>query len=352
VRRNLVVAAAAVAVAALTTVSAPAVQANQAVAAARAGTDIRVGSYNVVNVSLDKTSGEQRPWKQRRAQVIGNILGESVDVLGVQELNPSRTFASRLVDGKTQFTDLRNGLNKAGGTYALTNKYGYNCQNARTQYNCVKKNRGASNSDRILYNFETLEMLDQGKVKYKAQRADYSPTHMAWAVFRTRATGSEFLFTTTHLDPKNVDIRKAQWQQMIAKINRLKGSRPVIATGDFNTHKMNDLAKAMLPAMKNAGYGDVRGQEPGVTKLEHPRAEQSVNGWVNSVNRFHRDVRDFSYYTEQYRAGHNIDWIFATNALPVREWKTVVNFDPSSWQVTEGVLASDHNMVRATIGLP
>jgi endonuclease/exonuclease/phosphatase family metal-dependent hydrolase len=325
--------------------------ATQATAAAKVSLDIRVASYNVQNVSLDKAQGEQRPWRERRGGVIANIIGENVDVIGIQEVNPSSAYKSRLVAGKNQYVDLRNGLNAAGGAFSLTNKYAFNCQKARTQYRCKKKNRGSSHSDRILYNTRTLVLVDQGSLKYQAQRSTTSPQHMGWAVLRTLATGAEFLFTTTHLEPKVESVRKAQWQEMIAKINAIKGVRPVIATGDFNTHRSSSLGSQMLPAMKANGYGDVVGQVPYVNSLDHPRAQSRVNQWMNTANKLSRDVRVSKYYSEPWRPGHNIDWIFASNELPVPEWKVVANFDPNTW-LMNGVIPSDHNMVRATLTLP
>lgn len=318
--------------------------------ARQAPVDVRVASYNVRSVSLDKTDGDIRPWRERRATVIGNIVGENLDVLGVQEVNPSKAFASRLVDGSNQYLDLRNGLNKAGGSFALTNRYAFNCKKPMTQYKCKHKNRGASQSDRILYNTRTMTLLDQGKLKYRAQVGSHSPAHMAWAVLRSNANGAEMLFTTTHLDPKNGKVRSKQWREMIKKINDLKGNRPVVATGDFNTHKFSPMAQRFLPRMKEAGYGDVRNQQYRVTKIADPRAGNTINGWMNTANKFQRDVRQFGYWNEQFRAGNNIDWIWADNRMPVREWKVVTNWDPSTWQV-QGVLGSDHNMVRATLGL-
>ena len=320
------------------------------VQARRATVALRVASYNVRSVSLDTAQGEIRPWRERRAQVIANILGEYVDVIGVQEVNPSKAFASRLVDGKNQFLDLRNGLNKAGGTFALTNKYAFNCKKPSTQYKCKKKNRGASHSDRILYNTQTVSLVKQGKLKYKAQKSSQSPDHMGWAVLKSKLNGQKFLFTTTHLESKNEKIRRKQWREMIRRINDIKRDLPVIATGDFNIHKYSPMAKTFLPRMKKAGYGDVRGQQYRVNPIRNPRAARTINGWMNTANKFQRDVRGFGYWNEQHKAGQNIDWIWADNHMPVREWKVVTNWDPNTWQVS-GVIASDHNMVRATLGL-
>ena len=111
-----------------------------------------MASFNIQSVSLDKTVGLQRPWRQRRATVVSQIMGEKVDAIGLQEANPSKTFAARgrLVAGTNQYRDVQIGLNRAGGSYALTNPYPYNCVNDSTTYKCVYKNRHATHGDRIL----------------------------------------------------------------------------------------------------------------------------------------------------------------------------------------------------------
>ncbi len=327
------------------------VPAEEAAAASRVAVDIRVATYNVRSVSLDKSAGEERPWRERRAGIVANVIGENLDVLGVQEVNPSKAFKSQLVTGKNQFQDLRAGLNAAGGSFALTNSYAFNCKKPSTTYRCKKKNRGASHAERILYNTRTLALVKQGMLKYRAQTGSSSPNYLAWAVLRSLSGGQEFLFTTTHLAPKDEGARGQQWAQMIMKINKLKGTLPVVATGDFNTHKHAPLAKRFLPAMKSAGYGDTLGQDAGEHLLVNRRAESTVNSWMNTANHLNRDVRSWSFYEKQDKPGNNIDWVFASNELPVREYKVVVDYDPSSWQVN-GVIPSDHNMVRATLTLP
>jgi endonuclease/exonuclease/phosphatase family metal-dependent hydrolase len=315
--------------------------------------DIRVGSFNVMTVTGDTTDGNRLPWAKRRATVVKQILGEKVDVIGVQEVNQSYLYPERLVNGGTQFLDLKNGLNAAGGTYALTNENSYNCVNPKSSYKCVYRNRGASGGDRIYYNTSTLALVSQGAYQYKAHStARYG---LAYAVFRVRSTGDKFFFTTTHLDPPDRYVRMAQWKELILKVNELKGSLPVINVGDYNTQKFDAgtprLCDQMLPAMRASGYGDVLNQTCATNPVVHPRAQRSINGWVNSLNRFNRDIRTYSYYNNHTKTGNNIDWIFASNNLPVKEWKMVVNYDPTTLRVA-GTIPSDHNMVRATITLP
>lgn len=309
--------------------------------------DLRVGSYNVQSVTLDRNVGEQRPWWRRRAGVIANILRAKVDVIGVQEANQSYSFRSRLVDGATQFLDLRNGLNKAGGTYQVTTGASYNCVNPRASYKCVRKYRGAAGGDHILYNTRTLTLVSFGSYRFVHQKAVRPMGRfLAYAVFRVNATGQKFLFTGTHLDDP-----PAQWPQVVSRVNRLKGSLPVVNVGDYNLQKLDPKAGRMLTGMKANGYGEVLNEEYPVNPNPDIRAVTRVNGWVNSLNRLSRDVASFAYETRHDKTGNSIDHIFATNSLPVPEYKVSVNYDPSTLRVT-GVIPSDHNMVSATITLP
>jgi exonuclease III len=171
-------------------------------------------------------------------------------------------------------------------------------------------------------------------------------------LFETKATGARFLFFSTHLTTGDAGVRRAQWWEMITRINQLRNTYdvPVIAVGDFNTHKFSDLGDDMLRAMRNNGYGDVTGQEGWTNRLDHQRAGRMVNGWINSWNRLDRNVRHYSYYDDRDRAGNMIDWIFATNRLDVSEFKQTIDYG-NDLQV-DGVFPSDHNMIRATITLP
>ncbi len=219
-------------------------------ATAGTSTDLRVGTFNIVTVSADPgASGDRHVWKERRGTIIGQILGQGLDVVGIQEANQSTLYKSRLVGGSTQFLDLRNGLNAAGGHYALTSTASYNCLRAWSSNHCKYRNRAASGDNRILYNHDKLALIYKGAYRYPHQVPGKTARYLAWTVLRDRATGKEFLFTTTHLDPYSIPVRIQQWHDMIAKVNKLKGSRPVIVTGDFNTSKYSPYAATMLPAM-------------------------------------------------------------------------------------------------------
>lgn len=320
-------------------------------AEARGSMNIRAASFNVLSVSLDGTSGNKRPWRERRSTVIRQILSEDLDVLGAQELNHSKHFAPRLVDGITQMTDLRNGLNKAGGNWQLTNSYSFNCVNASTQHKCAYKYRAASGDNRILFNKDTLMKVRQGTYKFKAQGTTFV-SYMPWAVLQTKATGDKFIFATTHLTTAKDGTRRKQWNELIAKVKQLRSTygHPVIVTGDFNEQKFSPLAADMLPKMKSSGFGDVVGQEAYESRVDNPRAERRINGFINSLNRLDRNVRNYSYHQDRSRMGNTIDYVFATNSLDVPEYKLVLDYG-DDLQV-DGTFASDHSMIRSTITLP
>ena len=312
---------------------------------------LRVGSFNVMTVGTDATSGNRRPWKARRGAVIREILGEHVDVIGVQETNPSSWFARRLVDGPNQFLDLRNGLNKAGGHFRLANASSFNCRNSATTYRCRTVARGATHSERILYDSRRLSLVKAGSLRYRHQSGHPGTGFMAWARLRSRANGHTFLFTSTHLDPRHRGVRHAQWRQMISAIRSLRHGRPVISVGDFNTHRMDPMAKDMLPRMKRAGVGDVLNQTYRANPVRGVRARHLVNAWVNSYNHFRRSMRSWSYEDNRRKIGIDIDYIFASNYLKVPEFKVVVDYNPRTLRVRR-TFPSDHNMLRATIRLP
>jgi endonuclease/exonuclease/phosphatase family metal-dependent hydrolase len=314
--------------------------------AADTGTFLRVGSFNLRNAALPPVPGI-RPWAERRTVAIRQVLARDLDVLGIQETSYGPQAGVPYDHASTQYIDLKKGLNAAGGNYRLTSTAAYDCENPRTPYKCSPRDRGASGGDRILYNADTMEQVARGAVKYRAQSG--SPRYLVWAVLRVRATGQEVLFTTTHLSSAP-DTRLAQWLEMIPMIEARKGSRLVIATGDFNTRKNDAMARTVYPAMRTAGYGDVLNQEYAVNPIAEPRAARTVNGWLGSFNGGRSYVGAYGYEDKRERTGNIIDYVFASNQLPVLEWEVVVDFDPRTLQ-TLGTLPSDHNLVVATLGL-
>ena len=291
----------------------------------RAGTDLRVATFNLSGANNDpKASGEHRVWAERLPRVVSQIVGEKPDVVGLQEA----------YQGTLQYLSLRDALNATGKTYEITDP-----------------DKGASRATRILYNTTTLRLLSKGAFPYVNQVAGKTTRYLVWATFRQVASGKEFLFVSTHLSPDSTTVKTQEWRELIAKIGTLNtADLPVVVAGDFNTTKFTSLASEMLPAMKSAGFGDVMNQQYKVNPPVNPRAETVVNGWVNSFNDYRRDITEYSYSTARSKVGNSLEWIFATNSLRVKQWKVVIDFDPSTLEIT-GIVPSDHNMITAIIVL-
>jgi endonuclease/exonuclease/phosphatase family metal-dependent hydrolase len=319
--------------------------------AASSAHDLQVGSFNLSGVNGDnRTTKSHRPWYQRRPVVVGQILARKLDVVGVQEANQSTIYKKRLRYGSTQYLDLRGALNHRGGHYALTNTASYNCAHPMSTYHCRKVNRNASGDNRILYNTRRIALVKQGAMTYSRHARGRNARFLAWAVLRVRSTGRQFLFTNTHLDPYGVSARKAEWTQMIKKIDQLKAGRPVIAVGDFNTSKFSSYAGHYLAAMKSHGYGDVLNQSFKRNTLVHRRAEHTYRAWVSSFNGYRRNVASYSYsHDRAHKIGNGIDWIFASNGLRVKGWEVVAHMNRHLRTI--GVIPSDHHMVRSTLVL-
>jgi endonuclease/exonuclease/phosphatase family metal-dependent hydrolase len=165
------------------------------------------------------------------------------------------------------------------------------------------------------------------------------------------SNGRQFLFVNTHLDPASISSRKAEWSELINKVNELKQGLPVITVGDFNTSKYDDYAATYLPEMKNAGYGDVLNQQYATNPSKSPRPETMSQAWVNSFGNFRRDVKQYSYYKNRTKIGNGIDWVFATNSLEVKKYEVAVPMNPDTLQI-KGVIPSDHMLVAATFAMP
>ncbi|GAB3989816.1 endonuclease/exonuclease/phosphatase family protein [Nocardioides marmoraquaticus] len=321
---------------------------------AAAPTQLRVGSFNISGVHGDSSaSGDRKVWRERRGRVVNQIISRKLAVVGLQEANPSATYASRLVDRSTttQYDDLVSGLNAAGGNYAVTTAAPYNCARAASSYRCDYRDQGSALSNRIIFDRGLLSVVSKGSMKYAAQTAGKYDRYLEWAVFSVRATGKRFLFTNTHLDPYSVANREAQWREALVKTSQLRGSMPVISVGDYNSHKFSPWAERMLPMTKQYGITDALNQGFRQNPSRAPRAEKVVNAWLGSFNGYKRDMRGWSYEDNKSKQGNHIDWVFASDGLRILDYEVVAWFDAKSLRV-KSVFPSDHNLVRATVVLP
>lgn len=306
-----------------------------------------VATFNISGILNDTYRND--PWADRKDKVAQELLGQAPnnqmarapDVVALQEANTTKKLAS----GLTQYTDLVATLNgHATGT---------------DHYAAIDPSI-QSLSTRIAYNDHTLALVRAGALKWTAQeRVVDGDRYLAWGVFRVRSTGAQFFFASAHLETASESVRRQQWQQLIAQVPYLAGGLPVVLGGDFNSPRgaasgtlVNPTGSVMLPKMKPAGFGDLVGQQGrGNYYLTTSRAEHSVNGNFNSLNKY---VRELAHYTNPDIVGQDVDYLFASNNLEVRDWQMV--FDEARTGTDEyslmGTIPSDHNLVRARIVLP
>ncbi len=300
--------------------------------------DLDVASYNL-SVIMGDSSTVHEPWAARRTKVAQQLLGiapvdqpgPSPDVIAVQEADTSRKFSDGVT---TQYTDLVKELN----TYAT----------GRDHYSAIA---GTAAATHLVYNDATLTLVRAGALKWDAQESVVDGArYMFWGIFETKATGDRFFFSSSHLETASEAIRRQQWQQLIRDVPTMAGGLPIILGGDFNSPRKasNPTAGVMLPQMYAAGFGDVLGQNgPEMVHVAGNRTKQIVRGNVFSLNKW---VRKLNHYASTNDIGQSIDYLFATNSLVVKRWQMVVD-DANDYSL-DGTIASDHNLIKATVTLP
>ncbi|MGC3994801.1 MAG: hypothetical protein QM779_11925 [Propionicimonas sp.] len=278
---------------------------------------LRVGTYNILCSNCSKGKA---PWSARRGPMVTAIRDQDMDVLGVQEAS-----IGGIPGGGTQYMDL---INRLGKPYKLT-----------------EYRRNVSPDNRIIYNSDRVTLVKQGVIRLPA-----SKRYLAWAIFTQKSTGKKFLFTNTHLDPRNTRAGraadKAQSRAIVAAIARLKHGLPVIAVGDYASTKWENGGNAAYDIMQAGGYKDPlgnaarsRGSAPGAF------VENRIHTSYASLNMYKRKARNFPGSVN----GSNTDYIFVS-PMRVSEYEVVVKIDSSGNFI--GVIPSDHNLLRATVYLP
>ena len=309
---------------------------------------LRVASFNIKCANCYAGAPDEGTWYERRSAVVSTILGQHPDVLGVQEASQGwlKDSAGKPVQ-LSQFEDLRNRL---GDPWTLTNTKRNNCEKSTTPSNCVRKDQGASQGTKILFDSSRVSMLDSGSKLLPSIDATSNARYVAWAIFSQRSTGKKFFFADTHLEPSDARyaLRKDQAEEVAATIKRNNpGKLPVVVVGDWNSSRFEDPTNAPYDVLVGAGYRDPLGGAANTTRTA-PGAfvGKRVNTWLNSYNDFVRQAKG----NRSWVNGSYIDYMLVSPGIAVPEWETVAKLDSSDRFV--GTIPSDHNMVRATLTLP
>ncbi|MBW8752449.1 MAG: hypothetical protein JF565_13645, partial [Propionibacteriales bacterium] len=216
---------------------------------------------------------------------------------------------------------------------------------------------GASVGTRILFDTARLRLESSGSVLLAP--ASTTHPHLAWAIFQMRNGGQRFFFGSVHLVPNEAAdsnaVRDAEWDQLLAYLPGLSQGLPVVLGGDFNSVRSgvgaNNSALTHLPKMATAGVADTLLGEhdpaPADFKVADTRpTTPPLNANCMSHNAFIAAQR----CVDPTLVGQQIDYLFGTNSLVVKNWEQVLDIDDAGNWI--GTIPSDHNLIRATITLP
>ena len=308
---------------------------------------LRVASYNIRCANCGGPS-----WQSRRGAVVATIKSRNLDVVGIQEASQGwLKSGGRSVD-LSQFEDLRNRL---GGSWRLSDASRNNCVTSKTPTHCRYRDQGASNGTRILYNADRVTMLDSGSKKLPSL-GGANARYTAWAKFRQRSSGKQFLFASAHLEPRKdsggsrryANLRSSEMAATVATVKKHNpGKLPAFIVGDFNSSRFAKPSNGPYDVLVKAGYVDPLGAKARTTKTA-PGAtvERRINTWLNSYNDYVRTAKG----NKSWKSGSHIDYIFTTR-MRVSEFEVVAKLDSGKRRFS-GTIPSDHNMLRATVYLP
>ncbi|BBE23085.1 hypothetical protein MN0502_19680 [Arthrobacter sp. MN05-02] len=312
---------------------------------------LRVASYNVKCANCFAGDPNELPWADRRSAVVSSIKNQLPDVLGVQEASQGWLKDDPRPGGISQFEDLAERLVASGAPYKLTNTKRNNCVNHATPTNCVYQYQGASQGTKLLFNANTVDLINEGSLALPSLSGEDNGRYVAWGTFRQKSTGKKFFVANAHLQPgggaEYQTLREQQTKSILAEIKlRNPENLPVLITGDLNSHKWTEPTNVPYDVLTAAGYVDPLGNTYATDQpSSSATAEARIGTFYDSFNAFKR----LANARNDYGNGTYLDYIF-TSKMRVAEWETVVNVDANGNFV--GVIPSDHNMIRVDVGLP
>jgi endonuclease/exonuclease/phosphatase family metal-dependent hydrolase len=282
---------------------------------------LAVASYNI---RCHSCGGP--PWVSRRAAIASSITSHGLDVVGLQEAQQSTPRGV----GTSQFTDLMKQLAAREPGWKITDQ-----------------RINGSLGTRVIFNTRAVRLKKAGAVHYGRQLSgnQFRQRFYSWAVFTQRSSGKDFVFISTHLEPRSVSVRLAQARQLASETAKLRGGLPAVVVGDLNASQYHVYGAHQ--ALTSAGFVDPLGVMPSSHQPSgDATVEKRINTHFDSFNNF--GSRPVSSVGEPLN-GTYIDYIFTT-PMRVLEYENVVDLDGSGH--FRGGAPSDHNMLRAVVGLP
>ncbi len=178
------------------------------------GTDVRAMSFNILREDLPDYPDAYLT-EYRQLGVSGTITAYSPDIVGLQEVSAN------------WYAALDETLTGENGPYAWV---------------ITKNLDGVASGVSMLYNTETVTLLDGGIVHYSGTTAEMRS--MVWGCFQKLGSDERFVAVSTHWDVPSIPTLQASESTELAQfVKTLKAQYmcPVISVGDFN---INETASA------------------------------------------------------------------------------------------------------------
>ncbi len=190
------------------------------------------------------------------------------------------------------------------------------------------------NFSNILYNSDTVEVLDCGLVPYETRDNDTCRV-ITWAKFKMKATGDEFLMTNTHWTlTEGFRVKNAEQLAELAKnLMTEHGTTNFYATGDFNA---TSDAESFSTFLKLSEF-----HEASVTAEKKGLLTKTYRIWTGTgpVDEYVKQKTDLAQFAEA------IDHIcYNDNGMKVNYFTVISNKEV--WN------SSDHFPILATFDFP
>lgn len=277
-------------------------------------TGVKVMTYNIKEARFDGTmEGGNRvaPWSTaRKAAAVKLIQRASPDVIGVQE-------GADLIGHHRQVDTLRAAL---GGAYGL----------ARTE---IPPGQPGTRRTGVYILYKKATFKAVGKGGHWSLGGKRSAAHQ---VLRSRRTGAEFIFVSTHLwhaGARAGDMQRKAETKRLVKLGHAAAARrgiPIVYSGDFNSdpfkkHAFNAPAEVMTQHHISDAFNVAQARD---------------NASYNTAN---------GYRTRPPRDGARIDYVYAPEGVGVGSWRMIMRLRHGKFV---GTIPSDHNPVVVTLSVP
>ena len=215
--------------------------------------ELKVMSFNI---RYDNPGDSLNNWKFRADRVADAILFYNADVVGTQEV-----LSNQLADLKERISD-RYGMvgvgredGKEQGEYAA-----------------------------LWYKKDRFELCDSGNF-WLSQTPEVAGSMgwdgacvriASWAVLRDKESAKELLALNTHLDHVGQVARREGITLILDRVRELRGDRPVVVTGDFNSTPESDVVAHITGDSIPGHLTNTRTASPPVVEL--PRIRQASSG--------------------------------------------------------------------------